>query len=36
MPQATRRWIRDKVKSLHEADALPFHEVLDAGMVKIA
>jgi len=36
MPQATRRWIRDKVKSLHESDALPFHEVLDAAMVNSA
>ena len=36
MPQATRRWISNKVKSLHESDALPFHEVLDAEMVKSA
>jgi hypothetical protein len=36
MPQATRRWIRDKVKSLHRSDALPFEEVLDAEMVEAA
>ena len=33
MPQATRRWISEKVKSIHEASALPFHEILDAEMV---
>ena len=36
MPQATRRWISDKVKSLHESDALPFHEILHAEMVESA
>ena len=36
MPQATRRWISEKVKSLHESDALPFHEILDAEMVDAA
>jgi hypothetical protein len=36
MPQATRRWISNKVKSLHQSDVLPFHEILDAGMVKAA
>ena len=36
MPQATRRWISEKVKSLHEADVLPFHEILDAEMVNAA
>ncbi len=36
MPQATRRWISEKVKSLHESDVLPFHEILDARMVKAA
>jgi hypothetical protein len=34
--QATRRWISDKVKSLREADVLPFHDVLDARMVNAA
>ncbi len=32
MPQATRRWISEKVKSLHEADLLPYHEILDVEM----
>jgi hypothetical protein len=36
MPQATRRWISEKVKSLHEEDVLPFHEILDAEMVNAA
>jgi Transposase DDE domain len=36
MPQATRRWISEKVKSLQESDVLPFHDVLDADMVKSA
>ena len=36
MPQATRRWISDKVKSLRESDVLPFHDVLDAAMVEAA
>jgi hypothetical protein len=36
MPQATRRWISEKVKSLHESDVLPFHEILDAETVKSA
>ena len=36
MPQATRRWISEKVKSLHESDVLPFHELLDAEMVNSA
>ena len=26
MPQATRRWISEKVKSLNESNVLPFHE----------
>ena len=34
--QSTRRWISEKVKSLHDADLLPFHEILDAGMVNSA
>jgi hypothetical protein len=33
MPQSTRRWIREKVDSLRESTALPFHEILDARMV---
>jgi Transposase DDE domain len=36
MPQATRQWISEKVKSLHQANALPFHEILDAQMVDAA
>jgi hypothetical protein len=36
MPQATRRWISDKVKSLHETDVLPFQEILNADMVNAA
>jgi hypothetical protein len=36
MPRATRRWISEKVKSLHESDALPFHDILDARMVDAA
>jgi Transposase DDE domain len=36
MPQATRRWISEKVKALHEADLLPFHEILDVEMVNAA
>ena len=36
MPQATRRWISEKVKSLHESDVLPFHDLLDAEMVNSA
>ena len=36
MPQATRRWISEKVKSIHQANALPFHEILDAEMVNAA
>jgi len=36
MSQATRRWISEKVKSLREADVLPFHAILDAKMVNAA
>ena len=36
MSQATRRWISEKVKSLHESDVLPFHDILDAEMVNAA
>jgi hypothetical protein len=36
MPQSTRRWIFDKVRSLREAELLPFHEILNADMVKSA
>jgi Transposase DDE domain len=36
MPQSTRRWISEKVKSLRESDVLPFHEILDAEMVEAA
>jgi DDE family transposase len=36
MPQTTRRWISEKVKSLTESDVLPFPEILDGEMVKSA
>jgi hypothetical protein len=36
MSQATQRRISEKVKSLRESDALPFHEILDPEMVKSA
>jgi hypothetical protein len=36
MSQATRRWISEKVNSLGESEVLPFHDVLDADMVKRA
>jgi len=34
MPQATRRCISEKVKSLNESTVLPFHDILDAKMVR--
>jgi len=34
--QTTRRWISGKVKSLRDSQILPFHDVLDAGMVNRA
>jgi hypothetical protein len=34
--QATRRWISEKVKALRDSQVLPFHDVLDAGMVSQA
>jgi hypothetical protein len=36
MSQATRRWISEKVKSLGDSQILPFHDILDAGMVNQA
>jgi Transposase DDE domain len=36
MSQATRRWISEKVKFLRESTVLPFHDILDAKMVKSA
>ncbi len=36
MPQSTRRWIDEKVKSFRESEVLPFHEILSADMVKSA
>jgi hypothetical protein len=36
MSQATRRWISEKVKSFRESNVLPFHEILDVGMVHSA
>jgi hypothetical protein len=29
MPQATRRWISEKIKSLNESNVLPFHDILE-------
>jgi hypothetical protein len=34
--QTTRRWISEQVKSLRESNLLPFHDILDADMVKSA
>lgn len=36
MSQTTRRWISEQVRSLREADVLPFHDILDAKMVEAA
>ena len=36
MPQATRRWISGKGQIPSRVDCLPFHEILDAEMVKDA
>ena len=36
MSQATRRWISEKVKSLRATNVLPFHDILDADMVRSA
>lgn len=36
MSQATRHWISEKVKSVRDSQILPFHEILDAGMVNRA
>jgi hypothetical protein len=36
LPQSTRRWISEKAKSLRDSDTLPFHEILDAEMVRSA
>src|SRR5512142_421283 len=36
MSQATRRSFSETVKSLREADVLPFHDILDATMVNAA
>ncbi len=36
MPQTTRRWILEKVKSLRESELLPFHEILNVDMVNSA
>src|SRR3954451_22298014 len=36
MPQSTRKWIAQEIQSLREADALPFHEILDAKTVEAA
>ena len=34
MPQSTRRWISEEVRSLRESDVLPFHDTLDADMIQ--
>jgi hypothetical protein len=34
MPHSTRRWITAKVQSLRESNVLPFHDLLDADMVR--
>src|SRR3974377_770095 len=36
MPQATRRWISEKVKSLSQSDVLPFSDTLAAEVVNSA
>jgi hypothetical protein len=36
VPQSTRRWISEEVRSLRESNVLPFHDILDADMVKSA
>ena len=36
MSQSTQRRLSEKIKSLRESDALPFHEILDADMVQAA
>jgi hypothetical protein len=36
VPQSTRRWISEEVKSLQESEVLPFHEILDARSVHAA
>jgi hypothetical protein len=36
VPQSTRRGICAKVKAIRESDVLPFHDILDATMVKNA
>jgi hypothetical protein len=36
MSKATRRWISEQVKSLRDSQVLPFHDVLDVGMVNQA
>jgi hypothetical protein len=36
MFQLTQRRISEKIKSTLDADALPFHEILDADLVESA
>jgi hypothetical protein len=36
MPQSTRRWITQEVRSLRESNVLPFHDILDAKAVESA
>jgi hypothetical protein len=36
MSQSTREWILQKVQALAESNVLPFHDILDADMVRVA
>ena len=36
MPRSTRRWISEEVRSLREPNVLPFHDILDADLVRSA
>ena len=36
MSQSTRRWISEKVESLRDSQVLPFHDIIDVGMVNQA
>jgi len=36
VPQSTRRWIAREVQALRESHVLPFHDILDADMVRAA
>jgi hypothetical protein len=36
LSQSTRKWILQKVQALAESNVLPFHDILDADMVRVA